>query len=138
MLLGREVVHGNVEPGAGLEDIAHQEADCRAQNGEDNKAEQRFHGHAAKLCNVGNAGRARHQCRENQRHDDHAHQVDEKLAEWLEPARIPAEIGRRDAGEDAKHHADAHLRRKTQTWFLAHNSPFVVIPPQWPENSFCG
>ena len=76
-------------------------------------------GNAAELVDVAHGGGAGNDGAEHQRHDHHADEVDEQLAERLEGA---AHVGEEHAGDDTEYHTDCHLGRQADASFHRNSS----------------
>ena len=105
--LGR-VGHGAAKAVARLDDIADEEPDHQRKGRDDFEIDQRLDADAADLLGVLDMGDARHHGAEDDRRDHHLDQLDEAVAERLDPV-----VGRKrrpqPADQRAEHDGDQHL-----------------------------
>ena len=103
--LGIEAGGIDVQAGAGLDQVADDEADDQRQRREAQEIDHRLAGDAPDLLHVGHAGDAGRDRQEDHRRDDHLHQLDEGIAERLQGgALFRPEMAEQDARRDGEQH----------------------------------
>ncbi len=74
----------NVQPAPRLDDIGRDQAHDQSQCREDEEVSERLGRHATDAAQIAHTGNAGHDGQEDHRRDDHLHQFDEGIAQWLE------------------------------------------------------
>jgi hypothetical protein len=91
----------DVHAGAGMQDVADDQADDQRQRRENDEIEHRLASDAADLFQVRHAGNAGGDGEEDDRRDDHLDEADEGIAERLQAgAEIRPEMADQHAGDD--------------------------------------
>lgn len=104
--LGRVDVHA----GARLHHVRHHHADDQRQRGEEQEVGHRLGEDPAHRLEVGHAGDAGDDGQEDHRRDDHLHQLDEGIAEWLEAfGEGRLEMAQQGAKNDRHHYLEIQL-----------------------------
>ena len=96
------------EAGARLQHIGDDEAEDEREARHHLEIDQRLHGNATDFFHFRNMRNARHHRAEDDRCNHHADQLDEAVAERLDPV-IPGEIWKQPADECTKHDGDQDL-----------------------------
>ena len=103
--LGVERRRVDVEPGAGLRQLAHDQADGEGQRRNNLKIHQRLDADPADLRHVPHRGDAVHHGAENDRADHHLDELDERVAQRLQRcAGLRMEVADADADRDRHQH----------------------------------
>ena len=94
-----------LKPAPGLQHVHDDESDDERERGDDFKIEQRLAADAPELLQVAHRGDAMHDGAEDDRRDDHLHELDEAVAERLQ-RRLPISgVGKEMPDDDAERDA---------------------------------
>ena len=103
---------GKVKAEARVDDLSNTETEGHSDSGRDHVAEKNLHSYAAELGNIGDAGSASDEGREDERNNHHSDQSNKQVAKRLEPSGAYVSRNKR-AHDDTDHEADTHLDRQT-------------------------
>ena len=99
----------DIEAGARLHDVGHEQADDQGQCGEEHEIGERLDRNAADRGHVLHRGYAGHHGEEDHRGNDHLDQIDERIAQRLQRR---AEIGHEMSEQRARDNRREHLNVK--------------------------